>query len=43
MYFYLVILFLKPLEPVSQFWAAFLLVRQLGDQQREWLGVPGDP
>ncbi len=38
-----VILFPKPLEPVRQFWASSSLVRQSGDEQRERLGVTGDP
>ncbi len=33
----------ESLEPVRQLRAAFPLVRELCDEQREWLGVPGDP
>lgn len=32
----------KPFEPIRQFWAAFSLVRELGDEQRKRLGVAGD-
>jgi hypothetical protein len=37
------VLFPKPLEPVSQFRAPLFLVCELGDEQRERLGVSGDP
>jgi len=36
---YLMVLFPKPLEPVSQFRASFSFVRELSDEQRERLGV----
>ena len=37
------VLFARPLEPVRQLRALVSLVRQLGDEQRERLGVAGDP
>jgi len=40
---YLVVLFPKPLEPVSQFRASFSFVREYADEQRERLGVSRDP
>src|SRR4051812_28667562 len=36
-------LFSEPLESVRQLRAAFSLVGELRDEQRERLGVPGDP
>jgi len=39
----IVVLFPKPLEPVSHFRASFSFVREFGDEQRERLGVSRDP
>jgi len=40
---FLVVLFPKPLEPVSQFRAFFSFVREFADEHRERLGVSRDP
>jgi hypothetical protein len=38
-----VLQFPKPLEPIRQFGASLSVVRELADEQREWLGVSRDP
>ena len=37
------LLFFEPFETIRQLRAAFPLVRQLGDEQRERLGISGNP
>src|SRR6266496_3763313 len=37
-----VVVLLEPLEPIRQRWSAITLVRELPNEQREWLGVPRD-